>query len=189
MSIIIQIIVSILILSFPIIFIRIYWNTIEKNSNQIVESFMTDSSEKHKDLKVWVKNFDITKKKNKFDFNLFQTTYYFNDCDLILNPDSFIIIGKTKSFGKIRNLTPIVFISGEKSIESKNKIRIVKYENIRDNGTDLEIDFVDSYYSNIMTFVLKRIDNELKSKIKKRATTKNIRHLANSTKNEYISIK
>ena len=135
MSIIIQVLVSILILSFPIVFIRIYWYKIEKNSSQIAESFMSDSSEKYKGLKVWIKNLDIIKKKNKFDFNPFQTTYYFNDCDLILNPDSFIIIGKTKSFGKIRYLTPTVFVSEEKPIESKNKIRIVKYESVRDNGT------------------------------------------------------
>jgi len=164
MSITIQIILTILFFSFPIIFFLTYLNSIEKKSKQIVKSYMTASSELHQDLKVWTKNFDIFKRKKKFDLDPYQTNYSFNDCDLILNAESFIVIGKAKYFGKKRSLTPTIF--EYRNNKANLNSRQVICENIKEVGQDLEIEFIDNQYLNKMTFVIKRIDNELKEKIK-----------------------
>ena len=161
---IIQILLVILFFSFPIIFFRLYLKSVEKNSKRILESHMNKSSKLFKDLKVWTKNFDVLKKKNKFDLDPYQTNYSFNDCDLIINAENFIVIGKSKFFGKQKYLTPTVFKFGNNKQIQKN--RAVKVQEIREIGTDLEIDFNDASYSNSMTLVIKRIDNILKEKLK-----------------------
>lgn len=171
MSIFNQIILSIIVLSFPLIFYKIYLTSIEKRAKQTIKNCSCDSSEFYKDLKVWIKNFDNFKKKSKFDLDPYQTTYSFNDCDLILNVDHLVIIGKTKVFGENRYLTPTIFIFGDIDFNAISQNRIVKCQNVRENDTDLELDFMDSLYPNLMTLVIKRIDNELKDKIEKRATT------------------
>jgi hypothetical protein len=155
----IQILIAILVLSFPIVFFMIYIKTLESKSQQTMKMFMTESSELYKDLTVWVKNFDITKRKNKFELNPFQTTYDFYECDLILNLHNFIVVGKTKMLGKSISLKPTIFTFEEQSVSAEVKA-------IRENGKDLEIDFLDSFYTNEMTLVIKRIDFELKEKIK-----------------------
>ena len=160
MPILIQILLVILVLSFPFVFFKIYLNSIERSSKQILESQIGNSSEMFKDLKVWTKNFDVLKKKSKFDINTNQTNYTFNDCDLILNTENFVVIGKTKIFGKQRLLTPTIFEFG-----NNQKVRVVKIKNIQKIGADLEIEFIDSSYLNSMTLVIKRIDNNLKDKL------------------------
>lgn len=161
-----QIILAILVLSFPIIFFGIYLYSLENKAKQIIKSYTTDSSEFHSDIKVWFKNFDILKKKNKFDLNPYQTNYSFNDCDLIVNSGYLVVIGKAKFFGKSRYLTPTVFTIRTNDFKRFHDSRIAKCESIRDNGADLELDFIDFAYSNLITMVMKRIDNELKYKIK-----------------------
>lgn len=163
---VIQIILAILVLSFPIFFYRIYISSLENRAKQMIKSYTTDSSEFHTDIKVWFKNFDIFKKKNKFDLNPYQTNYSFNDCDLILDSDYLVVIGKIKAFGKSRYLTPTVFTIKTKVINNFPDARIAQFESIRDIGTDLELDFIDSAYSNVITLVIKRIDRNLKEKIK-----------------------
>lgn len=165
MPIIIQIILAILVLSFPIIFYRVYLSSLESKAKHLINLYTTDSSEFHADIKVWFKNSDILKKKNKIDLNPYQTNYSFNDCDLILDSDYLVVIGKTKVFGKSRYLIPTVFTVKTDDFKKYYDTRIVKCESIRDNGADLELDFMDSAYSNMITLVIKRIDNELKDKI------------------------
>ncbi len=163
MPILIQILLIILVLSFPFVFFKMYLNSIEKSSRQILQTHIDNSSEMFKDLKVWTKNFDALKKKNKFDLNPNQTNYAFNDCDLILNNENFVVVGKTKILGKQRHLTPTLFEFGNN--QNNQKIRVVKIKDIQEIGTDLEIEFIDSSYINSMTLVIKRIDNILKDKL------------------------
>lgn len=84
----------------------------------MLEFNMTDSSELFKDLNVWINNFDILKKKNKLEFDTYQTNYSFNDCDLIVNDEYYIVIGKSKFFEKRRYATPIIFEFGYNNINS-----------------------------------------------------------------------
>lgn len=165
-NVVIQIILAILVLSFPIIFYWIYLSSLEHRAKQMIKSYTTDSSEIHNDIKVWFKNFDFLKKKNKFDLNPYQTNYSFTNCDLILDSDYLVVIGKAKVFGKLRYLTPTVFTNRATDFKKFNYSRIAKCENIRDNGTDLELDFIDFAYNNLITLVIKKTDNELKDKIK-----------------------
>ena len=163
---VIQIILAILVLSFPIIIYRIYLSSLENRAKQMIKFYTTDSSEFHADIKVWFRNFDILKKKNKFDLNPYQTNYSFSDCDLILDSDYLVVIGKTRMFGKSRHLTPTIFTFHTNDFKIFQNSRIAQCLNIRDSGADLELDFNDSDYSNVITLVIRRIDSGLKDKIK-----------------------
>jgi hypothetical protein len=142
---------------------------LEKRTNKIIKLYSDDFSEIYTDLNVWVKNFDVFKKKNKFDLDPYQTIYSFNHCDLILNDKNIVLIGKTKILGKNKPLTPTIFEFENKKTSIKS--RHVEIKKIRDLGNDLEIEFLDKNYTNTMKLVIKRPDIELKEKIKKRATT------------------
>jgi hypothetical protein len=47
---------------------------LEKRTNKIIKLYSDDFSEIYTDLNVWVKNFDVFKKKNKFDLVILSTT-------------------------------------------------------------------------------------------------------------------
>lgn len=142
---------------------------LEKRTKKIIELYSDDSSEIYADLNVWVKNFDVFKKKNKFDLDPYQTLYSFNYCDLILNEKNILVIGKSKILGKNKPLQPTIFEfeNSGTAITPKH----VEIRNIVESGNDLEIEFTDSSYTNNMILVIKRADVQLKEEIKKRATT------------------
>jgi len=165
---VIQIVLAFLMLLFPIIFYRIYLSSLERRAKQMIKLYTTDSSDFHADIKVWFKNYDILKRRNKFELNPYQTNYSFNNCDLILDYAFLVVIGKTKVLGKSRYLMPTVITGSVNCLKEIHNSRISKCESIRDNGADLEIDFIDSNYTNLITLVIKRIDIELKEEIKNR---------------------
>ena len=143
--------------------------TLEKRTKKIIQEHSDNSSETFTDLKVWFKNFDLFKKKNKFDLDQYQTLYSFNNCDLILNDRNIVVIGKTKILHKEKHLTPTIFEFEKNGTEFRP--RHVKIENIQEVGSDLEIEFSDNRYKDSMTLVIKSVESEMKEKIKKRATT------------------
>ncbi|AFU69925.1 hypothetical protein P700755_003278 [Psychroflexus torquis ATCC 700755] len=161
---VIQIILSVSVLSIPIVFFWIYMTTLEKRTKKIIQAHSDNSSEIYTDLKVWFKNFDVFKKKNKFDLDPYQTLYSFNNCDLILNDRNIVVIGKTKILGKNKPLTPTFFEFEKNGITLKPGH--VKIEKIQEVSNVLEIEFTDRNYLEKMTLVLKRPGNELKEKIK-----------------------
>jgi hypothetical protein len=155
---------TIAVLSFPIIFFWLYLTSLEKRTKRIVKIYSDSSSKIYKDLKVWIKNFDVFRKKSKFDLDPYQILYSYNDCDLILNERNFVVIGKTKILGKNKPLSPTIFDFEKNGVGLKQ--RHVKIENIQEVGSDLEIEFTDDNFLDRMTLVIKGADNELKEKIK-----------------------
>ena len=160
----IEIVVCAAVLALPFVVSSIYMNALEKNAKKIIQANSNSSSEIYTDLHVWFKHFNALKKKNKFDSNLYQTSYSFNRCDLILNDKNFVVIGKTKILGKYKALTPTIF---EKDNTAKAVYaRHVSIENIQYVGSDLEIEFTDYNYPNKITMVITNATSELKEKIK-----------------------
>ena len=101
-----------------------------------------------------------------FELNPYATSYSFNYCDLILNDNNIVIVGKAKIFGKNRTLTPFIleFTNKEMTLENRHS----KITNLVESGIDLEIKFIDPQYSKTMTIVIKRPEAQLKSAIKER---------------------
>ncbi|MHA6248905.1 hypothetical protein ACXYMU_13260 [Pontibacter sp. CAU 1760] len=161
----IQVISGTLVLAFPIVFFQLYLWSLKKKANQIITLHTTESSELFQNLKVWVKNFDILEKTNKFNLDSHQTTYDYNECDLIVNADNLVVIGKAKLMGKSIYLTPTVLPFNRGSIGKVAQGRIVDFNSLSDNGSDLEIGFTDPAYKKPMTLVLKRVNAEMKNKI------------------------
>jgi len=165
MSTIMQIIPGLLVLTFPLIFYWLYLNSLKKKSQEVIKFYTTETSILLKDINAWVKNFNIFERKVTFTPNPNQTTYDFYDCDLIVNNENLLVIGKTKILGKTVYLTPTLFPFKEADIEGLSKGRIVKILNILENNSNLELEFLDPAYKNPMTLVLKKINADLKSKI------------------------
>jgi len=158
------VLVALVMFAFPIVFFSLYMNALEKRAKKIIKAYYNDSSKLYRDLKVWVKNFNTLKKKNKFDLAPYETLYSYKKCDLILNDKHIVVIGKVKILGKNRLLNPTIFEFEQN--EPYAKPRHVKIENIKEVGGDFEIEFTDRHYSNKMTLVIKRADSELKKGIK-----------------------
>lgn len=158
-------------LGLPIFLFRTYLWNLEKRAKQTIRNFSDNSSEIFFNLNVWVKNFDFTKKKNMFELNPYATSYSFNYCDLILNDNNIVIVGKAKIFGKNRTLTPFIleFTNKEMTLEYRHS----KITNFVESGIDLEIEFIDPQYSKTMTLVIKRPEAQLKSVIKERYSVLN----------------
>lgn len=161
---VLQIILITGVLTFPIAFFWLYLNAMDKRTKKIIQNYSETSSKLYKNLNVWVKNFDILRKKNKFNLDPNQTVYSYNYCDLILNEKNFIVIGKANIFGKYRQLTPTIFEFGNKN--TKFEPQRVRIERIQNVSGDLEIDFIDDNYLDKMTLVIKRSNAELEEKIK-----------------------
>ncbi|KYG74682.1 hypothetical protein MB14_05615 [Roseivirga ehrenbergii] len=158
--------------------------SLEKKTKKIIQEHSDNSSEIITDLKVWFKNFDVFKKKQKLDLDPYDTLYSFNSCDLILNDKNIVLIGKTKFLGKEKSLTPTIFEFDKDGNEFKP--RHVLIENIKDVGNDIEIEFADIKYKDKMTLVIKQVEEEFKEKIEKRATTLYKRNLGSAAKIEHF---
>jgi hypothetical protein len=142
---------------------------LDSKIKRFIQEHSEHSSEIFTDLDVWFKNFDVFKKKSKFNFYPYETLYSFNNCDLILNDRNIVLIGKMKILGKEKLLIPTVFeFDGNRTNINPRHVRI---ENIHDVANDLEIEFSDPKYKDRMTLIIKRTDREFKEKIEKRATT------------------
>ena len=153
-------ILAVLALSFPILGFLIYIRILDKHSKRIESAYIPHSIGIFKNLNVWVKNTDFP--KNKFNLDLFKTSYEFNNCDLILGLENIILIGKQKSFGKIIHLTPKILFN--KDIET-NHAKVIRIQNTRLNMDIIEIDFLDPEYPKTMTLVIKNSPLELRKKI------------------------
>ena len=137
--------------------------TLERKAKRITHEYLGHSSKIFTDLKVWFKNFDVFKKRNRFYLNPYETLYSFNNCDVILNDSNIVVIGKIKIFGKEKCLTPTIFGFGKTSKEVKP--RQVAIINIQEVGGDLEIEFSDANYYDRMKLVIKNPEAALKEKI------------------------
>lgn len=129
--------------------------------------YATEFSERKNDLTVWIENFDIFKKRRRFDLDPYNTTYDFNTCDIIVNPTSLMIIGKMHLLGKTKYLRPIVFTGSASTNHGGIPMmaRFVTCRATRHRGPNVEIDFNDPAYANQMTLVIKNVDDGLIEKI------------------------
>lgn len=140
----IPILLGALILSFPIILFQLYLTALKKRSEKIIQDYTSESSIVYKDLTVWIKNFDVYRKRNLFNLDPFQTIYDYNDCDLILNGENFLVIGKVLILGRWKPIIPTIFeFKNDRRLLSQRHVFI---ENILEIGDDLEIEFTDNKY-------------------------------------------
>ncbi len=146
----------------------LYLYSLQKRANNAITNYSNNSSVIHKDLKIWFKNFDIFEKKKYFNLSLYDTTYDYYNCDLILNEESFLVVGKINILGKQKLLMPTIFEFNYKNHNYKK--RCVVIDSIEKRNSDLEIKFIDPNYKNKITLVIKRISTDLNEKILEKYT-------------------
>lgn|SRR5690606_2703959 len=166
MKTIIQTTLIISVLSIPIVFFFSFLYSLEKKSKTFIEKYSTKSSTHFRDINVWFKNIDIFRKGNKFSLDPHKTLYDYNTCDLILDNNRLMVIGKMKMFGKLTNLMPTLLTTSDYDQIKSESPRIVFCENVIEVGSDLEIDFKDRAYDNLLTLVIKGTNQEMRDKIK-----------------------
>lgn len=69
-------------------------------------------------------------------------------------------------FGKLTNLMPTLLTTSDYDQIKSESPRIVFCENVIEVGSDLEIDFKDRAYDNLLTLVIKGTNQEMRDKIK-----------------------
>lgn len=166
MKTIIQTTLIISVLSIPIVFFLSYLHSLRKKAKSFIEKYSSKSSTHFPDINVWFKNFDIFSKVNKVSLDPHQTVYDFNTCDLILDNNRLMVIGKKKILGKSINLMPTLLTTSDYNQIKSESPRIVFCENVREVSSDLEIDFKDNAYDNLLMLVIKGTNREIRDKIK-----------------------
>lgn len=151
--------------SIPIAGCWVYFALLEKKSKKIIEKHLNSKSEIFTDLKVFVRNFDVLKKTDRWDLDPFETFYNYDSCDLILNENYFVVTGKMKIFKRKILLSPTIFKFEQQQENYKN--RHVQIEDIQIVGDRVEVRFSDPKYKNKMTLILKNTENRLQKKIHK----------------------
>lgn len=171
MKAIIELTIGAFILSIPVVAFLVYFLTLNEKIKKVKKSFCREDSTSLTNLNVWVKNFDLWNKSKKFDLDLHGTTYDFNYCDLLINSDSLLVIGKTEFLGRKKYLNPTIFSRpNDRSKFTEITNRIVETNEVRRIGSDVELDFTDPNFNNEMTLVIKNISTETYEQIKQATT-------------------
>ena len=154
------------ILSLPVVFFLSYLNVLRTKAEFFIEQHTSKSSKYFRGINVYIKNFDVFNKTNMFRLNPFHTAYDFSTCDLILDSNRLMVIGKMKILGKTINLMPTLLTNSDYFLINFKNARIAFCEDLREVGSDLEIDFKDTAYDSTITLVIKRATEEMREKIK-----------------------
>ncbi|MCP4125052.1 MAG: hypothetical protein GY751_25225 [Bacteroidetes bacterium] len=149
----------------PFLLSEIYFAILQHRSRKAIRKFKSADSQLFPDLKVWFKNYNSSKRKNKITTSAFDTLYTFNDCELLLEEDSFLVVGKVKFMGFSRKLYPTVFTNDNTYSGSIKSSRIALIRKVDLVGRDLEIEFEEHRYTDTMTMVIKNADQILSDRI------------------------
>lgn len=133
-------------------------------ANLAIKPYENDTSKRYLDQKVWVKNFNLSKRRDKYDFDAYNTLYNYSKCDVIFKCPRFMVIGKVNVLGFEKPLTPTIFHL--KDFETNNISRHARVKEVIDSGNNLEVKFIEDHYTNEMTLVLRGVEQELKEQIK-----------------------
>lgn len=119
--------------------------------SKIKAKYVTDETKIFENLNVYFKNFDISKKKNFFPSSnaLMEPIYAFSKCDLFINHDSILLVGKMKSLLHVRDINITVF--------KKDKANILGtiFKAVQCTKTHIEIEFTDTRFEKSITAMVK----------------------------------
>ncbi len=146
----------ILVLTIPLSIPIVVWVSIRNRCKNIVEQYSGPSSTRISDLRVWVKHFDPLKKRRLFPPSLKHNMYNFYRCDLLLNRDNILVVGKTNILGRSAVVAAIVFADEQRPEDPG--ITFARIQTIQISGGALEIGFRDPDYKTDMSMVIRGTD-------------------------------
>ena len=166
MDTIIFIALLLLFLTAFIFIVSYYFATIERRAIRTLEAISENISWHKPDVRIWFKGYDMLKRKGTFSIDPFKMLYTYNLADLYVSDDMLIAVGKHKILGRTRMLSPLIICSNPLDLRDKSlkySTRLVATELV---GKDLEVQFEDFEYSNIIKLVVKNIGQELNESMK-----------------------
>jgi hypothetical protein len=153
-------------------FFDVYFSTIEKRTERMLEKVSESIRWRKSDVHVWFKGFDMSKKKSTFSMDPLKTLYSYNLADLYVLDDKLIVVGKNKIFGRTRILSPLIICSKPSDLRNKSLKYLTRHIATELVGEDLEIQFEDDEYSNKIELVVKKVGKELSERLKASANNR-----------------
>lgn len=131
---------------------------IYKVGNHAFNDIKCESKEILKDVKIYIKGFDLFKQKKFFPPSLSKTLYSFNLTDLIISDESIILLGKDKSMGTTMYAYPVEITN------SRGQTRLVKVKlnSWKEINGKVEIELNDPNYKNLFRIEFKEEIDKLK---------------------------
>ncbi|MDN3203474.1 hypothetical protein [Algoriphagus sediminis] len=131
---------------------------IYKYGNHAYNDIQSDNKEVLKDIKVYVKGFDLFKQKSSFSPGISKTIYSFNLTDLILSEQSIILLGKDKSWGSTLYASPVEITNGHGQTRLVN-VNLKGWKKINGN---VEMELNDPNYKDPIRIEFKEEIDKLK---------------------------
>lgn len=154
-----------LVIGFPIIFILLYFKTLNQNVSAILNTLPENPKAIFKDTRIWFKGFDMLKKRNTFRMNPLKPLYSFNVADLYIQNDKIIVVGKMRILGKTQLLQPFAICWIGREPEKPMPKILTRGIRTAVVGDDIEIEFEDYEYKNPIKLVVKKIGKEVYQQI------------------------
>ena len=149
-----------------IFLVSYYFATIERRAEKVLEAISESITWQKCDVKIWFKGYDMLKRKSTFSIDPFKMLYSYNLADLYVSGDKLIVVGKDKIFGRTRTLSPLIICSNLSDLRDKSLKYATRLVATELTGNDLEVQFEDYEYSNIIKLVVKNIGQELNESMK-----------------------
>jgi hypothetical protein len=156
----------------PVLFFLFMFRKIENRAKKIIEVLPDDILIKYTDVKLWFKGYDIAKRADWFQIDVFKSLYVYNLADLYVFKKGIVVVGKAKppwQFGRNYLLSPFA-ICGAGGEPQFTMVRYhVRYIGAQVIGEDVDIEFQDPDYTKNIKLAVKHIGRELYSKINSNA--------------------
>jgi len=165
MNIFIFLTILVILIPMPFVLFWTMYRAYESNTAKVVAQLPGEVVAKFPDVSIWFKNYDMTKKINKFQTNLTKALYSYNHADLILFREGLIVIGKSRSYGKLRMLSIFPIVWEDPRPRLSMVPNPVRYIGVTLTGRDIDIEFHDPEYSNNIKLAVKNIGPELYEKM------------------------
>lgn len=152
----------------PVLLFLFMFLKIENRAKKIIGVLPDDIIVKYTDVKLWFKGYDMAKRADWFQIDVFKSLYVYNLADLYVFKRGIVVVGKAKApwqFGRNYLLSPFAICgAGGESLFTMVPYR-VRYVGAKLIGEDVDIEFQDTDYTKNIKLAVKHIGKDLYSKI------------------------
>jgi len=149
--------------SFLIIWFILNLYGLKRHVDNQVKRFTNENTKCYTDLKVYFKNYDIFKKKNRFNISVNSPIYNFNNCDIYLSKENILLIGKSNLLGKTHQLNITIIFKDQNHDKYPGFVRL---KDLSISKTHIEIKFKDRNFDKPITAMIKNKDDNLETDIR-----------------------
>ncbi|MEO0469237.1 MAG: hypothetical protein AAF206_06435 [Bacteroidota bacterium] len=136
-------------IGWPILLIR----HMRKHVEKVRREHQQAAAKMYKDLPVYFMGFDLFKKQDHLRLSSTDPIYQFSQCDLIINSNSILLIGKTKRFGQTVPVNITILVQAPDLAKKKSMAHLTR---ISEDHTHLRLQFQSPIYLQPITAVIRK---------------------------------